>query len=100
MTAEYFIRRQLWLLFFGLVNAFVLLWPGDILFQYAICGIIIFAFRRLPVKALLAAAFVCLVLMTTRENVDLFRQQQKIIKGEAIAKLDTNRGEINRSAKR
>ncbi len=91
MTAEYFIRRQLWLLFFGLVNAFVLLWPGDILFQYAICGIILFVFRRMPVKGLLISAFICLVLMTTRENVDLFRQHKKIFKGEAIAKLDTTK---------
>lgn len=90
MTAEYFIRRQLWLLFFGLVNAFVLLWPGDILFQYAICGIIMFAFRRLPIKGLFAAAIICLVLQTTRENVDLFRQHKMIEKGEAIAKLDTS----------
>ncbi|MBS4064245.1 MAG: hypothetical protein KGZ74_06775, partial [Chitinophagaceae bacterium] len=34
MPAEYFIRRQLWLVVFGLFNAFILLWPGDILFQY------------------------------------------------------------------
>ncbi|MEO6731853.1 MAG: DUF418 domain-containing protein [Ferruginibacter sp.] len=91
MTAEYFIRRQLWLLFFGLVNAFVLLWPGDILFQYAICGIIAFAFRRLPAKALLVGAFICLVLMTARENVDMVREQHKISKGEAVAKLDTTK---------
>ncbi|CAN5714166.1 DUF418 domain-containing protein [soil metagenome] len=89
MTAEYFIRRQLWLLFFGLVNAFVLLWPGDILFQYAIVGIMVFAFRRLSPKLLLIAAFVSMLLMTARENVDLVRQQNTITKGEAIAKLDT-----------
>ena len=63
MPAEYFIRRQLWLLIFGLVNAFVLLWPGDILFQYAISGIIVFVFRRTPVKGLLIAAGICLLLM-------------------------------------
>ena len=40
MAAEYFIRRQLWLVFFGLVNAFILLWPGDILFQYGIGSLI------------------------------------------------------------
>ncbi|MCW3089464.1 MAG: hypothetical protein JWP81_533 [Ferruginibacter sp.] len=89
MTAEYFIRRQLWLLVFGLVNAFVLLWPGDILFEYAILGIVAFAFRRLPGKTLLIAAFLCLVLMTIRENVDLHRHKNKISKGEAIARLDT-----------
>lgn len=48
--AEYFLRRQLWLLVFGLFNAFILLWPGDILFQYAIIGIVAFVFRRLSVK--------------------------------------------------
>ncbi len=89
MPAEYFIRRQLWLLFFGLVNAFVLLWPGDILFQYAICGIIVFVFRRTPVKGLLIAAGVCLLLMTVRENYDLYKQKGVISKGEAIAKMDT-----------
>ncbi|MBL0069322.1 MAG: hypothetical protein IPP39_12770 [Chitinophagaceae bacterium] len=35
---DYFLRRQLWLLVFGLFNAFVLLWFWDILFQYAIIG--------------------------------------------------------------
>ena len=48
--ADYFFRRQLWLLVFGLFNAFVLLWFWDILFQYAICGMILFVFRRLSPK--------------------------------------------------
>ena len=91
MPAEYFIRRQLWLLFFGLVNAFVLLWSGDILFQYAICGIIVFVFRRTPVKGLLIAAGICLLLMTARENRELYKQKGIIVKGEAIAKLDTTK---------
>ena len=89
--AEYFIRRQLWLLVFGLVNAFVLLWPGDILFQYAIIGVVAFVFRRMAVKGLLIAAAVCLLLMTTREYVDLHRQKDKIYKGEAVAKMDTTK---------
>lgn len=66
MPAEYFIRRQLWLVVFGLFNAFVLLWPGDILFQYGILGIVLFAFRRMQPKGLLIAAAVCLLLMTAR----------------------------------
>jgi len=91
IPAEYFIRRQLWLLIFGLVNAFVLLWAGDILFQYAVCGIIVFAFRRAPVKGLLIAAGICLLLMTARENRDLYKQKGVISKGEAIAKIDTTK---------
>jgi uncharacterized protein len=86
---DYFLRRQLWLLIFGLFNAFVLLWFWDILFQYAIVGIIMFAFRRLSPKTLIIGAVLSLLLMTVRENVDAYRQRQVIVKGEQIAKIDT-----------
>ncbi len=89
--AEYFLRRQLWMTVFGLINGYILLWPGDILFQYSIIGIIAFVFRRLPVKGLLIAAAVCLLLMTARENRDLYKQKEVIHKGELVAKLDTTR---------
>jgi uncharacterized protein len=86
---DYFLRRQLWLLVFGLFNAFVLLWFWDILFQYAIIGIVMFAFRRLSPKTLIIGAVLSLLLMTARENVDAYRQRQVIVKGEQIAKIDT-----------
>lgn len=87
--ADYYFRRMLWLLLFGLFNAFVLLWFWDILFHYAISGMLLFVFRGWKLKALLAAAFVCLVLGTVRENVDWYRDKQVVQKGEAIAKIDT-----------
>lgn len=87
--ADYFIRRQLWLLVFGLFNAFVLLWYWDILFQYAIIGIVMFVFRRLSPKAMIIGAVISLLLMTARENVDAYRRREVIFKGEQIAKLDT-----------
>ncbi len=34
--ADFFFRRQLWLLVFSLFDVFVLLWPGDILLDYAL----------------------------------------------------------------
>jgi uncharacterized protein len=40
--ADIFYRRLIWLLVFGLINAFVLLWPGDILYTYAITGLFLF----------------------------------------------------------
>src|SRR4051812_17457765 len=36
-VAEYYYRRLLWLVLFGLFNAFILLWQGDILFYYGLC---------------------------------------------------------------
>ncbi len=93
--ADYFFRRQLWLLVFGLFNAFVLLWFWDILFQYACCGMILFAFRKWSPKALILAAGVCLLLMTVRENADFYRDKAVIAKGERVAKMDTTRVKLN-----
>ncbi|HEX7846133.1 MAG TPA: DUF418 domain-containing protein [Chitinophagaceae bacterium] len=87
--ADYFFRRQLWLMVFGLFNAFVLLWFWDILFHYACLGMLAFAFRRLSPKALIIASFISLILMTARENVDAYRDRRMIQKGETIAKIDT-----------
>lgn len=91
MPAELFLRRQLWLLVFGLFNAFILLWFWDILYHYAICGIILFAFRRLKPKYLLIAAGVCLLLTLARENRDLYKQKSIITKGEKVAAIDTTK---------
>ena len=50
--------RMVWLAIFGLIH-FYFIWFGDILFLYAICGLLLFAFRNLPVRGLLlwAGAF-------------------------------------------
>ena len=45
-------RRTFWLLIIGLLHAH-LVWYGDILVAYAICGFIIFLFRKVNAKALL-----------------------------------------------
>jgi uncharacterized protein len=52
------LRRMLVLLGFGLVH-YYFIWFGDILTLYAVCGLIAFLFRKLPVEKLVAlgAAF-------------------------------------------
>ena len=52
--ADLFYRRNLWLLAFGLIDIFLMLWIGDILHMYALAALLIFPFRKLGVKALLA----------------------------------------------
>jgi uncharacterized protein len=56
LPADYFFRRQLWLIVFSLIDVFILLWPGDILLDYACLGMIMFAFRNLSARALLLGA--------------------------------------------
>ena len=45
-------RRILWLLLIGLAHGY-LLWYGDILFSYAICGLLLFLFRRRSARLLI-----------------------------------------------
>ena len=88
-ASDYFLRRQLWLLFFGLINIYIFLWHGDILFDYGLFGILIFVFREWGPKKLYIAAGVCLLLMLARENRDLYLNKKDIARGEAIEKMDT-----------
>jgi uncharacterized protein len=60
--ADLFIRRQMWLLLLGLINALIFLWTGDMLFHFGIMGILLFPFIRLSQKQLLiTAAFTLLI---------------------------------------
>ncbi|HEY0646949.1 DUF418 domain-containing protein [Phenylobacterium sp.] len=76
-VADLHYRRNLWLVAFGLIHAFVLLWPGDILFAYGITALFVFPFRRLgpTTKALVGAAFILAAIspgvMRYAERVDL-----------------------------
>lgn len=49
-------RRQLLLLGFGLIDAFVLLWTGDILVPYALAGMVLYFARNWRPRSLLIAA--------------------------------------------
>ena len=50
-----FYRRMFWLLLFGLIHAHLILWIGDILYLYAVCGMIVYLFRNVNPKYLILA---------------------------------------------
>ena len=99
ILSEMFVRRQLWLLFFGLFNAFIMLWYGDILFHYAICGIILIAFISLPPRHLLIASAICLLLLTVRSNIDFYNNKKIIENGEKIEGIDTSINKLSDNQK-
>lgn len=92
--ADIYYRRLLWLLLFGLLNAFVLLWPGDILYPYALCGLVLFPFRNLSVKAFLWISLAFLVIGTYRENSDLYSTKKIISKGQAAEALQAQKSTL------
>ena len=58
-------KRHFWLLLFGFVDAFILLWNGDILITYALAGAILYLFRSYSPRTLLITAAVLTLLMST-----------------------------------
>ena len=47
-------RRMGWLILFGVAHAY-LLWSGDILFTYGMCGLVVYPFRKSRARTLLVA---------------------------------------------
>jgi uncharacterized protein len=46
-AAWLFYRRMFWLILFGLIHAHLILWVGDILYLYGICGMLVYPLRRI-----------------------------------------------------
>ncbi|WP_224489264.1 DUF418 domain-containing protein [Robertkochia flava] len=54
-TADVYYRRVLWLLLFGVIHSYVLLWPGDILYHYGLFGLFLFPLRNTKARYLCMA---------------------------------------------
>ncbi len=94
-VADLFFRRNWWLLFFGLVDIFVLGWAGDILHVYAIAALLLFPFRKMKPRWLLVLGlgFALFIGVTGgvryAERVDLLhRAEAAIAKQDSGAKLN------------
>lgn len=99
-TADIFFRRNLWLIGFGLVNAWVLLWPGDILYWYGITAFFLYAFRKLTGRTLLAIGGAVLLLgalwslSEARDMIGKHRQAVAAEKVVAAARSDEQKAAI------
>jgi uncharacterized protein len=94
-AADFYYRRLIWLLLFGLINAFIFLWPGDILYAYAICGLFLFPFRILKAKHLLLFALGILLIATFRETLKFYDAKSTRIEGEQAILLEKQKVKLN-----
>src|SRR6187549_4249422 len=90
-AADVYYRRLIWLLIFGIINAFVFLWPGDILYSYAICGLFIFPFRNLSPKALLLFGLAFMLVSGLKETLQMYDAKKARVKGEAAMALEAKK---------
>ncbi|ANY20176.1 hypothetical protein A6F68_01663 [Tsuneonella dongtanensis] len=69
-TAEIHFRRMSWLMLFGFVHWALLLWTGEILFAYSLCGFLLFAFRKMAAKWQFAIGIAALAVAAVVLNSD------------------------------
>lgn len=94
IPADIYYRRVMWMIVFGLINAYVLLWPGDILYPYGVAGLFLFPFRNLSVKKLLLAAFIVLSIATYKEYTFLHKRKEVITQGRIAEALTAKNAKL------
>ena len=86
--ADLHYRRMMWMALFGIAHAY-LIWWGDILYPYALCGLILFPLRKLSGKALIITGVVMVVLMggmSVGQGFDTRSKRQKALEADAAEK--------------
>ena len=63
-TADVYYRRTIWLVIFGMVHGYLLLWPGDILYHYGLVGLFLFPLRNARPRRLAISGAVVLALLS------------------------------------
>lgn len=80
--ADIYFRRTLWLFLFGVVHSF-LLWHGEILYPYAVCGLFLYSFRHLRPKGLILLGALSLLLLSGFSLIDASLKRDMITDGQA-----------------
>jgi uncharacterized protein len=91
-AADIYYRRNLWLIGFGMVNAFIFLWWGDILYAYGVTALFLYPFRKLAPKWLIVigiAGFIAGAAWNGYDTVRLLHKHDFYV--EAAAARDAHR---------
>jgi uncharacterized protein len=83
-AADIYFRRLTWLLVFGIIHGYLLVWTGEILFNYALMGFLVYSFRNMPPKKLIIIALVLFSSGTVWNYAD-YKANVKLMENVAVA---------------
>ena len=89
--ADAWYRRTIWLVIFGVIHAYILLWPGDILYMYGLMGMFLFPFRNTSAGRLFTLGIVLFLIgagLNIHDNVKASKLSADAI--EAARLIDAN----------
>jgi uncharacterized protein len=88
--ADIYYRRTIWLLIFGIIHGYLLLFPMEILYDYGLMGLFLFPFRKSPPKWLILASVVLMfggTALNTTANHRLHKLSEYALEAQAAKDL-------------
>lgn len=82
--ADSWYRRTIWLFIFGMIHAYILLWPWDILYSYGLLGMFLFPVRNISPKYLLSLGLFLILAGTVLQFFDLKDTKDRHAKSKAV----------------
>ncbi len=76
-------RRLMFLIMFGLIDAYIFMWPADILFVYGLCGFLLYFARHMKIRSLIILTLVIFTIPTIIRTVEY--QQDMRLQSSTIA---------------
>lgn len=84
-SADVYFRRCLMLMALGVVDVVVLLFPGDVLFDYGLAGLFLFVFRNARPRTLLIVAGLIVLALSAKSVADLRPPALELRQAHALA---------------
>ncbi len=92
-------RRTIWLAVFGLVHAYLLIWPGEILYSYGIVGMFLFPARHASPSRLIGSALFLFLVIATLNIMDARKVQRLHERATEAMAIRQDGGELSEDQK-
>lgn len=94
-VADLYFKRMMLMLLFGLVDAYLLLWNGDVLYEYAMCGIFVFAFRTMKPQNMLWLSLSILAVVIYFSGSGFLERKEKYVEYKKVEQLIKQHKPVN-----